>query len=51
MKSRLADHAVMPMTVINPPPVQEMNANENREPEASENGIQSQHATLEMQAL
>jgi len=51
MKGRLSDGAVTLMTVVNPPPVQEMNANESREPEASENGVQGQRATLEMQAL
>ncbi|KAJ6839063.1 cell number regulator 6-like [Iris pallida] len=51
MKGRLADNAVMPMTVVNPPPVQEMSTNENRESEASENDTQSHQATLEMQAL
>lgn len=51
MKNRLADNSVMPMTVVNPPPVQEMNSSENPESESNENGPQSQHVTLEMQAL
>nr|CAD1818736.1 unnamed protein product [Ananas comosus var. bracteatus] len=30
MKGRLSDSAATPMTVVNPPPLQEMNANESR---------------------
>ncbi|KAJ6807455.1 cell number regulator 6-like [Iris pallida] len=52
MKGRLTDNTVMPTTVVNPPPVQEMGTNGNPESEASQNGVHShQHATLEMQAL
>ncbi|XP_021909562.1 cell number regulator 6 [Carica papaya] len=48
MKGRLSDNFVMPMTIVNPPPVQEMNANENQDsaPPPSRNGT-----NLEMQAL
>ncbi|KAL9409446.1 hypothetical protein AB3S75_047776 [Citrus x aurantiifolia] len=48
MKNRLSDNVAMPMTVVNPPPVQEMNsAPENQDPAPSSgNGT-----TMEMQAL
>lgn len=46
MKGRLSDNVVMPMTIINPPPVQEMNLNENQETPNSENGVEQ--ASLEV---
>ncbi|KAL5744296.1 hypothetical protein ACOSP7_027156 [Xanthoceras sorbifolium] len=48
MKNRLTDNAVMPMTIVNPPPVQEMKpAGEDQDPAPSSgNGT-----NLEMQAL
>lgn len=48
MKNHLSDNVAMPMTVVNPPPVQEMNsAPENQDPAPSSgNGT-----TMEMQAL
>ncbi|KAL6005048.1 phosphatidylserine decarboxylase 1 [Asimina triloba] len=46
MKGRLSDNVVMPMTIINPPPVQEMNMGDNREAAASENGVE--HTNQEM---
>ncbi|KAK9148374.1 hypothetical protein Scep_007131 [Stephania cephalantha] len=48
MKGRLSDNFVMPMTVVNPPPVQEMNSNNTPEtvPASVIQGI-----TLEMQAM
>ncbi|KAK1274100.1 Cell number regulator 6 [Acorus gramineus] len=49
MKGRLSDNVVMPMTIVNPPAVQEMNMNENRESAASQNGASD--TSLEMQAL
>lgn len=48
MKGRLSDNVVMPMTIINPPPVQEMNITENQEAPASENGVE--HASLEVRS-
>lgn len=53
MKNRLSENAIMPMTVVNPPPVQEMNMNESREiPVAENNGEQGQRgAALEMHPL
>ncbi|KAA8533868.1 hypothetical protein F0562_031385 [Nyssa sinensis] len=51
MKGRLSDNVVMPMTIVNPPPVQEMNSSSNTEDSApsSANGVE--HSNLEMQAL
>ncbi|XP_038976333.1 cell number regulator 6-like [Phoenix dactylifera] len=52
MKSRLSDNVVMPMTVVNPPPVQEMSMNENHGSTASATGAQqNEHASLGIQAL
>ncbi|KAI3519568.1 hypothetical protein L1887_08778 [Cichorium endivia] len=55
MKGRLSDNAVMPMTVVNAPPVQVMNSNGEKK-ESSESKVDSvnghDHGThLEMQAL
>ena len=47
MKGRLTDDMVMPITVINPPPIQEMTSVETAE--KSTGG--DQHETLEMQPL
>lgn len=54
MKSRLTEDAAMPMTVVNPPPVQEMNS--GREDQASttstsEKNEERDGVNLEMQAL
>ncbi|KAI3997026.1 hypothetical protein MKX01_021302 [Papaver californicum] len=57
MKGRLSDNMVMPMTIINPPPVQEMNASSSHEPAtttASANGGAENTSTstsLEIQPL
>ncbi|KAK9293114.1 hypothetical protein L1049_021100 [Liquidambar formosana] len=51
MQGRLSDNVVMPMTVVNPPPIQEMNAsgdNQNSAPSSTNN---VEHTNLEMQAL
>ncbi|CAI9092037.1 OLC1v1027176C1 [Oldenlandia corymbosa var. corymbosa] len=51
MKGRLSDDAAVPMTMVNPPPVQEMGAGRDHQhstPSASNDG---NHTTLEMQAL
>ena len=37
-RGRLAENSAVPMTVVNPPPVQEMSVPENRGPVAPENG-------------
>ncbi|XP_031482922.1 cell number regulator 6-like [Nymphaea colorata] len=48
MKGRLTDDVVMPMTVVNPPPVQEMQLPESHNPTSDKNTDQ---ATLEMEPL
>ena len=48
MKGRLSDNFVMPMTIVNPPPVQEMSATtENQDPAPSS----EKSTSLEMQPL
>ncbi|RWW41394.1 hypothetical protein BHE74_00053126 [Ensete ventricosum] len=49
MKGRLSDNLVMPMTVVNPPPVQEMSNRNSEVPETAPE--QTQHVELETQAL
>ncbi|KZV43419.1 cell number regulator 6-like [Dorcoceras hygrometricum] len=51
MKSRLEDDAISPMAIVNPPPVQEMNASGDREEPASPSRNNTNRATVEMQAL
>lgn len=52
MKGRLSDNVVMPMTVVNPPPVQEMSMNENHGSTAPDTGAQQhEHANVEIEAL
>ncbi|XP_057482284.1 cell number regulator 6-like [Actinidia eriantha] len=55
MKGRLSDDVVMPMTVVNPPPVQEMNSasngNGNGNGMALSSAKSEEHTNLEMQAL
>lgn len=52
MKNRLSDNSAMPMTIVNPPPIQEMNAaaSDSREsvPSSANN---SEQTNLEIQAL
>lgn len=50
MKGRLSDNVVMPMTIINPPPVQEMNMNENENQEAPSSEYGVEHASLEVRS-
>ncbi|XP_019192561.1 PREDICTED: cell number regulator 6-like [Ipomoea nil] len=51
MKGRLSDNVVMPMTIVNPPPVQEMTASgDNQESLPSSTNAPGQ-TNLEMQAL
>ncbi|KAF5197436.1 Cell number regulator [Thalictrum thalictroides] len=50
MKGRLSDNVVMPMTVINPPPVQEMTSNEKRE-SSSTSTSGGEPASLETQTF
>lgn len=52
MKGRLSEDMVMPMTIVNPPPVQEMNSEENKPQDAAPSSAKStEHTHLEMQAL
>lgn len=50
MKGRLSDNVVMPMTIVNPPPVQEMKPTEENRDSAAISG-KNEHTNLEMQAL
>lgn len=54
MKSRLSDNTIMPMTVINPPAVQEMNVNESKESTTTtneRNGDHNHDSDLEIEPL
>ncbi|KAK6121914.1 hypothetical protein DH2020_044339 [Rehmannia glutinosa] len=54
MKARLSDDTVLPMTVVNPPPVQEMNvvaASDSRDPASTSANNGSEQVHVEMQAL
>ncbi|KAF5457693.1 hypothetical protein F2P56_021777 [Juglans regia] len=50
MKGRLSDNVVMPMTIVNPPPIQEMKPTEENQDSAPISG-KNEHTNLEMQAL
>ena len=50
MKGRLSDNVVMPMTIVNPPPVQEMKPNDDNH-DSAQSSANNEHTTLEMQAL
>lgn len=52
-KGRLSDNAVMPMTVVNPPPVQQMKPAEdnNHDSAAPSSADDNGHTNMEMQAL
>ncbi|KAF7133545.1 hypothetical protein RHSIM_Rhsim09G0191200 [Rhododendron simsii] len=52
MKGRLSDDLVTPMTIVNPPPVQEMNsAGESQDTTAPSSAKSVDHTNLEMQPL
>lgn len=52
IKGRLSDNNVMPMTVINPPTVQEMNADESKESATNEkSGDHNHDDDLEIEPL
>lgn len=51
MKSRLSDNAAMPMTIVNPPPVQEMNAARDNRESVPSSANSTEQTNLEMQAL
>jgi hypothetical protein len=52
MKGRLSENVVMPMTVVNPPPVQQMKpADDNNQDSAAPSSTNTEHTDMEMQAL
>ncbi|KAK6155877.1 hypothetical protein DH2020_010125 [Rehmannia glutinosa] len=51
LKGRLSDDSLMPMTVVNPPPVQEMNASRDSHPSAPPSANGAGQVNVEMQAL
>ncbi|KAH6771298.1 PLAC8 family protein [Perilla frutescens var. hirtella] len=51
MKSRLSDDSVTPMTIVNPPPVQEMNAAGDSPDSASTSANGAEQVQVEMQAI
>ena len=55
MKGRLSDNFVMPMTLVNAPPVQQMNSadDNNQESSSSSSAVNGHehHTNLEMQPL
>ncbi|KAL1565192.1 Cell number regulator 6 [Salvia divinorum] len=51
MKSRLSEYSVEPMTMVNPPPVQEMNAADEGRDSASTSANGNDQVKVEMQAL
>lgn len=51
MKSRLSEDSVMPMTVVNPPQVQEMNTDADGRDSASTSANGADQVKVEMQAL
>ncbi|XP_042048899.1 cell number regulator 6-like [Salvia splendens] len=51
MRSRLSEVSVEPMTVVNPPPVQEMSAADNGRDPASTSANGTEQVKIEMQAL
>ncbi|XP_024016948.1 cell number regulator 6 [Morus notabilis] len=52
MKNRLSENVVMPMTVVHPPPVQEMKSeDENQASSPNSSANNNGHTNLEMQAL
>ncbi|XP_042055812.1 cell number regulator 6-like [Salvia splendens] len=51
MRSRLSEVSVEPMTIVNPPPVQEMSAADNGRDPASTSANRTDQVKIEMQAL
>ena len=51
MKGRLADNFAVPMTIVNPPPVQEMKSENDEEGTTSSSNMRNGQTNLEMQAL
>ncbi|KAL1550344.1 Cell number regulator 6 [Salvia divinorum] len=51
MRSRLSEGSVEPMTIVNPPPVQEMSAADDGRDPASTSANETEQVKIEMQAL
>ena len=51
MKVRLSDDVVLPMTVVNPPPTQEMKSTDDNEISEGSSAKNNEHTDLEMQAI
>ncbi|XP_048139201.1 cell number regulator 6-like isoform X1 [Rhodamnia argentea] len=51
MKGRLSENVVMPMTIVNPPPVQEMSSTSEAHDSAPPSADNGEHTKLEMQPL
>lgn len=51
MKGRLSDNLFSEMTIVNPPPVQEMKSNDEKENPETSSADNNEHITLEMQAI
>lgn len=51
MKGRLSDNVFSEMTIVNPPPVQEMKSNDEKENPETSLADNNEHITLEMQAI
>lgn len=51
MKGRLSDNVFSEMTIVNPPPIQEMKSNDEKENPETSSADNNEHITLEMQAI
>ena len=51
MKGRLSDDAATSLTMVNPPPIQEMGAARENQDSAPSSANGTEHTNLEMQAL
>ncbi|PNX62302.1 hypothetical protein L195_g038045 [Trifolium pratense] len=51
MKGRLSDNVFSEMTIVNPPPIQEMKSADEKENPETSSANNNEHTTLEMQAL
>jgi hypothetical protein len=51
MKGRLSDNVFSEMTIVNPPPIQEMNSTDEKENPETSSANNNEHTTMEMQAL
>lgn len=51
MTGRLSDNAFSQMTVVNPPPIQEMESTDEKENPETSSANNNEHTVLEMQAI